>query len=306
MDRDEELQSVYREVLDELEEGLSALEGAPTEGPAVRDAQRSGLFHLGVAGGLAFFGCLPGIESEALFDDISDAAETRNLDQVGRIQKTVSARLRSQDPPNEPSRREGGLDLDAGFLQMLAVLNEARAARESCDAIRYSLMAGFLVGLLSPGSDWGIGYSHGSLKDAVLAAHDQSPERASAWVKAESITPWEQEGESVDKDPRSLLLEWLGQRLAAGHRFSSPMFFSSSGETEDQRRDREAGERAYYDREEASIHRAQNFGKRIGGGGDEAIWVPGSYSLNRALVLESHKEDHSDKGDREAGRASRE
>ncbi len=77
------------------------------------------------------------------------------------------------------------------------------------------------------------------------------------------------------------------------------MFFRVEGETEDERRDREAGERAYYDREEASIQRAQNFGNRIADPGGDGISVPVSYSLNRALVLGSHEEDRPVDGDHE-------
>ena len=299
MDSDERPRSVYRKILNALEEGLSCLERPPAAGPDVHDAQRSGMFHLGAAGGLAFCGRLPGIDSEALFDDISDAAEKRDLDQVGQIRRTVAARMRSGDPPNEPSPGKGGLDLAAGSLQMLAVLNEARTVREHRDAIRYSLMAGFLVGLMSTRSRWGLRYRHGSLKDAVLAAHDRNPERARTWVRAESITALEQQGETEDTDPRSLLLRWLGARLAAGYRFSCPTFFHVVGETEEKRRIREAEERAYYEREEASIQRAQNFGRRIAGPDGEGILVPISYALNRAYVVGSHEEDHSVDGDHE-------
>ena len=109
----------------------------------------------------------------------------------------------------------------------------------------------------------------------------------------------ERQGESAGTDPRALLLQWVGARLAAAHRMSSPTFFHSVVETGDERRDREAGERAYYDREEASIQRAENFGKRIAGRDGEGIRVPASYSLNRALVLESHEEDHPVDGDHE-------
>ena len=154
MDRDERLRSVYGKVLNTLEEALFWLERPPAEDPDVHDAQRSGMFHLGTAGGLAFFGCLPGIKSEALFDDISDAAEKRDLDQVGEIRRTVVARLRSDHPLDEPSPGKGGLDWAAGVLQMLAVLSEARTAREESDAVRYSLMVGFLVGLMSGRSGW--------------------------------------------------------------------------------------------------------------------------------------------------------
>ena len=60
------------------------------------------------------------------------------------------------------------------------------------------------------------------------------------------------------------------------------MFFHKVGETEDQRRALEAEERAYFDREESSTQRAQNFGKRISTPEGEGISVPASYALNRA------------------------
>ncbi len=293
MDCDERLGSVYGKILNVLEEALFWLERPPAEGPDVHDAQRSGMFHLGVAGGLAFSGCLPGIKSEALFDDISDAAEKLDLDQVGRLQRTVAARLRPNHLPDEPSPDKSGPDWAAGFLQMLAVLNEARTAREEGVAVRYSLMAGFLVGLMSE-VPWSseVRYRHGSLKDAVLAAHDRNPESARSWVKAQSIMARERQGESASTDPRALLLEWVGDRLAAADRLSCPMFLRAEGETEDERRPREARDRTYFDSEEAAIQRAQNFGKRIAGPDSEGIWVTGSYSLNRALVLGSHEENH--------------
>ena len=72
--------------------------------------------HLGTAGGLAFSYRLPRIGSEATpFDDISDAAEQRGLDQIDRIRRAVGATLRSD---RHPCRM--GLGWDAGSLQMLA------------------------------------------------------------------------------------------------------------------------------------------------------------------------------------------
>ena len=74
----ERRRSMVREVLKALDEAVSWLERIPAEGRDEDDAERSGAFHLGSAGGLAFYGLLPGIESDALFDDISDAAEERD------------------------------------------------------------------------------------------------------------------------------------------------------------------------------------------------------------------------------------
>ncbi len=292
MDRVEQLRSAYQDVLRALNRALSLLERPPAEGPNVHDAQLSATFHLGESGGLAFSGLLPGIGSEALFDDISDAVEEWDLDEIGRIQRAVATRLGADRLPDEASPGRAGLNLEAGYLQMLAVLNEARTARNEGDDVRYSLMSGFLVGLMSEMSRWGIQYRHGTLADAVLAAYDRNLERAREWVRAESIEARKEQEESEGADSRPLLLGWVAERLAAANRFSCPTFFRSANETKEQRGAREASERAYYEREESSIQRAQNFGKRIARGDDDGIWVPTSYSLNRALVLESHEDDH--------------
>ena len=128
---EERLRSVNERIQHELEEALSCLERPRGEDPKRDDARRSGMQHLGTAGGLAFSFRLTGIGTATLFDDISDAAEQRDLDQIGRIQRAVAARLSADRPPDEPSPGRGGLDLEAGPLQMLAVLNEARTGAES-------------------------------------------------------------------------------------------------------------------------------------------------------------------------------
>ncbi|WP_420462439.1 hypothetical protein [Candidatus Palauibacter sp.] len=278
MDR-EERRSAYRMVVQAFDEARSCQD---------RDEAES-LFHLGRAGGIAFDRYLAGIEAAALFDDISDAAETRDWDQVRRIKKAILSMPRSDPDPEEHASGEDSPDWTSGYLQMGAVLGEARLAREEGDAHRDSLMAGFLVGLMGRESGWR--YEHGPLGDAVLAAYDRDPERANLWVEAQEIRPRERADESPETDKRHLLLRWVGERLAAGHRFSEPLFSHSVGETEDERREREAWEGAYFEREEASIRRAQNFGRRIAGRDVKGIWIPGSYALNRALVLGSHEGD---------------
>ena len=190
MCHDKQLRAVWDEILKSIEEALSCLERPSPNLPDAHDAQRSGMFQLGVAGGLAFSHGLLGFGSEALFDDISDAAEREDLDQIGRIRRSVAARLGLDEPP--PARR--GSNWEAGPLQMLAVLSEAREAREEGDAVRFSLMAGFLVGLLSEELGMVIRYRNGYLKDAVLAAHDRNPEMARSWVDAESIEAREWQG----------------------------------------------------------------------------------------------------------------
>ncbi|MXW68175.1 MAG: hypothetical protein F4Z72_14410 [Gemmatimonadales bacterium] len=287
-DRAERRRSMYSKVLEALDEAQSWLERTPAEGGDERDVARSGAFHLGVAGGIAFRGRLPGIESDALFDDISDAAEERDPGRADRIRKGILARLEPGQPPDESPSDEVGLDLEAGFLQMLAALNEARRAWRESDRFRHSLMLGFLAGLLSLASPSRYG---SRLADAVIAVHSRDPRKARRWLEAESIKAEEWRGESADTDARALLLRWVGDRLAAGHRFSGPLWSRPVPETDDERRKREARERAYFDRQEASIQRAQNFGKRMAAEDGEGIWIPTSYAINRALVLGSQEEE---------------
>ena len=280
MDVDEWTRAAYGKVVDALDETLSSLD-RPAGGEAgTRGVSRKGMFHLGVAGGLAFSGRLPGIEEDALFDDISDAAEKRDPDQVVRIRESVAAR----PGPDDPRPGNHGLDWPTGPLQMLAVLNEACMARDERDAVRFSLMTGFLVGLIPERFRR---FQHGSLRDAVLAAHEPEIEAARAWVEAESIEAGERKGGAAGADPRALLLRWVRARLAAAHRLSSPLFLHRENESAEARRTREAGEREYFETEEASVVRAQNFGKRIADPELERLWLPGSYALNRALVLQS-------------------
>lgn len=288
MYHDTHVQSGYKKILKALTEVLSCLDRLPSEGPDEHETQRSGMFQLGVAGGLAFDHHLPGIESEALFDDISDAAERLDLGNIARIRRSVQAELGpdGSSDGHPPARR--GLDWPSDPLQMLAVLNEADAAREEGDAVRYSLMAGLLVGLMP--REFGLRYKLGSLRDAVLAAHNRSPEMARSWVETESIESWVLPEELAGSDdPRSLLKGWLGMCVAAAHRFSCPTFFGADA--------REIHE--HYEREEASIQRTMNFGKRIADPNREVISVPASYALNRALVLESLGEDRTIDDDHE-------
>ncbi|MDE2879380.1 hypothetical protein [Candidatus Palauibacter soopunensis] len=288
-DSAERRRSMYRKVLEALDEAQSRLERIAAEDSDERDVARSGAFHLGVAGGIAFRGRLPGIESEALFDDISDVAEERDPGRADRIRRGVVARLRPGQPPDESPLDEGGLDLEAGFLQMLAALKEARRAWGENDRFRHSLMLGLLTGLL--GAWPALRYGPGDLADAVIAVRSRDPRNARRWLEAESIEAEEWRGESADTDERALLLRWVGDRLAAGHRFSEPLWCHPVDETDDERRTRKARARAYFERQETSIHRAQNFGKRIAAKDGEGIWIPTSYAINRALVLGSQEEE---------------
>ena len=295
-DRAEWEQSIRLKALKALDEALFRFERVPAEGCDEDGAGWPAMFHLGMAGGFAFLGRLPGIESDALFDDISDAAEERDFGRVGRIRRRVQANLSCDRPCDKSDPGEGSLDLATGFLQMIPALGEARRAWREGDRSRHSLMLGFLVGLLHSHP---MPYGLGTLSDAVIAIHDRDPKCAREWVEAQSIEAREYRGRSANTDPRALLMGWLGARLAAGHRFSEPLWCHSVDETEDERRKREARERAYFTRQETSSQRAQNFGKRLAARDTEGIWIPGSYSINRALVLGSHEEERRADGEHE-------
>ncbi len=287
---------MYRDLLRALDESRLRMERLPADGGDDSDAMRLAAFQLGTAGGIAFSGRLPGVEQLALFDDISDAAEEWDLDRVDRIRLGVRARLVPEGPPDQEAGGENRLDWSAGFLQMLAALNEARRAWSEGDKFRCSLMLGLLAGLMH--CNPGLRYRGGSLRDAVIAAQSRDQEDARRWAEAEGITAEVRRREPVDTDARVLLLRWVGDRLAAGHRLSGPIFGHPIDETDQQRREREARERAYFEREETSVGRVQNFGRRISGGDGEGIAVPTSYAINRALVLQSHpqSEDPADDG----------
>ena len=281
---------MYRELLKALDEARSWLARSSAEGT---DEHAAGLaaFQLGMAGGIAFSGRMPGIERLALFEEILDAAEERDLGRVDRVRLAARTRLRSKYSLDQRASAEGSLDWSAGFLQMLATLNEARRAWSDGDEFRRPLMLGFLAGLMH----WepGMRYKGGSLRDAVVAIQSRDQESARLWVEAESITPVERQGESVDTDSRVILLRWVGDRLAAGHRLTGPLFMHPADESEEERRTREAHERAHFEREETSIQRAQTFGRSISGGDEPGIAVPTSYAVNRALVLQHHQGEGS-------------
>ena len=287
--------STYRKVLKALDQGIFWLEHVredspeTMEAPDAHDAVKRGIFHLGEAGGIAFSGHFAGTDSGALFDDISDAIELRDLDSTREIRNVVQRRSRSGRNPDEGVAVDEDLDWDTGYLQMLAALNESRQARDSGDLHRYSVMAGFLSGLMH--WDTGAGrHKQGSLRDAVIAAYNDGW-GAALWVEWEGIREARRMGGALDseEDP-DLLLRWVGLRLAAADRMTGPLFFSRDDETDDERDERESDERAYFVRCERSTQRAQNFGKRIASRDDDGVWLPASHALNRALVFESHKE----------------
>lgn len=243
---------------------------------------------LGIAGGLAFFGRLPGIESEALFDEISVRPRLgirTGSARSGRVWKTGRSPTapRPTFPRPGPPRLGGRVSADACRLGR-SVRSEVIGCRRPLSAhggvtrrshVRWSgtedpIPAGFTQGRGAgcPRSKPRTGkeLSGGGARDSGAAA-------GGIGRRGPAPPP-----PSLDR-----------RRPATGHRLSGPMFLCETDETEGERRARANEERRYFEKEEASIRRAQNLGRRIAGPDGEGVWVPGSYSLNRALVLESHE-----------------
>ena len=287
----------YRKVLRALDEAIFRLgrEGASDQGEAAGfgeyDGTRRGTFRLGEAGGIAFSAHLPATHSEALFDALSDAAEAGDLDRVRRVRALVESRLRSvtdagtEAEPGESPVRESpacaaaspaapgdGLDWDAGYLQILAVLHETRRAREDGAVRRYWIMTGFLAGLLH----WDTrpaGYESGSFQDAVVAACNEGWGQA-LWTEWETIRDdWLALDSPDAPEDADLLFRWQGLRLAAADRLAGTPFSSPVGGTATAPGRRWAAgpaagaessdEWSGFLRCERSTRRARNFGRRI-------------------------------------------
>ena len=269
MARAERQRSAYRKVLEALDEAVFRLGRVPAADPDDDGAERQGTFRLGEAGGIAFSAHFPGTSSGALFDEISDAVEAEDLDRVRQVRSLVESRLRSSDGAEGGVYAEDALDWDAGYLQILAALHETRQAREDGDAHRYWIMTGFLAGVLHSDARRARNES-GSLRDTVIAACNEGWGEA-LWVEWEGIREeWlSAEASGSGEDPE-LLHRWLGLRLAAADEMTGTPFSGRVGGTDGEASGGKSDERAGFLRCERSTWRAQNFGKRIASGDDEA------------------------------------
>ncbi|WP_419165622.1 hypothetical protein [Candidatus Palauibacter sp.] len=265
MTRGERQRSAYLKVLKALDEAVFRLGRVPTADPHDDGAERQGTFRLGEAGGIAFSAHFPGTNSGALFDEISDAVEAEDLDRLRQVRSLVESRLRSGEDADGGASAQDALDWDASYLQVLAVLNETRQAREDGDAHRYWIMTGFLAGFLHWDTRRGP-HEPGSLRDEVIAACNEGL-GATLWTEWEAI----QEEWLADDSPESpqdpdLLLRWLGLRLAAADLMTDSLSLSRVGGADDEGSEEASDERACFLRCERSTRRAQNFGRRRASG----------------------------------------
>ena len=258
----ERQRSAYRELLTALDEAIFWLARVPAAASHESGAERQGTFRLGEAGGIAFSAHFPGMDSEALFDDISDAVETDDLDAVRRVRSLVESRLRTEDHGTGDEKTAGdAFDWDAGYLQILGVLNETRRARDDGDAHRYWIMAGFLAGLLHwderPGE-----HEPGELHDAVIAATSDGWGE-NLWLEWEALRDeWlARHAPDAPEDPE-LLFSWTGLRLAAADVVTDSLSSRGARRPGDEPSDPESEEVCFL-RCERSTWRAQHFGRRL-------------------------------------------
>ncbi len=272
----ERQRSAYGELLTALDEAIFWLARVPAAAPHESGAERQGTFRLGEAGGIAFSAHFPGMDAEALFDDISDAVETDDLDAVRRVRSVVESRLRSEgDAAGDGGAGGDGIaedafDWDAGYLQILGVLNETRRARDDGDAHRYWIMAGFLAGLLHwderPGE-----HEPGELHDTVIAATSDGWGE-NLWLEWEALRDeWlARHAPEAPEDPE-FLFSWMGLRLAAADVVTDSLSSRGARRPGDEPSDPESEEVCFL-RCERSTWRAQHFGRRLAdpraGGGD--------------------------------------
>lgn len=239
------------------------------------NAERQGVFHLGEIGGIAFETGLPGIESDALFLDVSNAIEAWDTARFGRLQDHIlrlaeGAEYGGYDSPRD---REGdSVNWDADWLPFGAAANEAVQGQKAGDSHRFALMCGFAAGMFW--SEPGAHHGRDEFEEWLKAMKDG----ADSDIGVPPDTTY-QGGTIVDmvvdgyRDDRVELVQWAAGRAAVGHRFSS--WYPS--EEEDLRE--------CLEREERSVQYAQNFGLLVARRDDVTIRIPSSAGIQRAAAL---------------------
>ena len=271
----------FQKLTEALSRAASLLDGFRT---AQEDAAQQGVFHLGEAGSIAFEAGLPGIDSDAVFKDVSDAVETWDMAEVRRLQRHVTALAESigeveDDRAGEEAEAES-LTWECDWLQFGAATNEAKAGKAG-DSHGLALMCGFVVGMMwhHPGPY----YDRGTFREWEEATRDDPDSDVCVSLDTDygggTIVETVFDGY---RENRLELSQWAVGRLARAKPWSS----SYSGEEEELR--------AYFELEERSVEYAQNFGLRIGRSGDDSLRVPHSYIMQRVAVLSAIQERESE------------
>ncbi len=246
-------QSQLERLAEAMSRATSLLDGFQTSS---KDARGQGAFHLGEAGGIAFDAFLPGVESDALFKDISDAVENWNIAKVRRLHRhatalAASARGSGDDAARAASGNEGH-PWECSWLQCEVAVIEARDALEARDSHRLALMSGFVAGMM-----WcfpGPYYDSRSFRHWVQATREYPDSDIDVPPDAEY-----RGGTILDTvldgyfEHRLELLQWAEALLRRADKWNG----GYPSELEDR-----------------SVRYAQNFGLRIARGGDDSVRVP--------------------------------
>ena len=244
---------------------------------ALGDGGSHAAFHCGEAGGIAAATGIFGVKALELCDDISDAYENNDWDFLRYILSELAERPDDGGEEFYARTREAGIDWDARG----AALDDAlRSLDEGDDPVRYSLMIGFVSGLMfrDPGPTYdaaevirGIaGYhagNHPQLNNGVR-------ERVVAAIGPECDEITIRDGIVKGHDANcSELVEWVRARVAAGVRMTDPMAFMPP-----------ARAARYYEEQVRTMRWAQNFGLHNARAKDESVAIPNSMAINYYLM----------------------
>lgn len=221
-------------------------------------------YHVGKAGGVAAAIGETGTLSEWFCDAISNSYELFNFAEGGGEESADT------NPEGVENASKNIANLEGDFARLIEVLekaqeddpsgednaaprlsweeygvalNEAKVAREAGDGLRYSLMIGFVCGMMF--WDPGPCYEEGSILQAIEEGYEK---------------------DDLDK------LEWAGARLVAGHRHSDPSPFM-----------KKAAYDRYMERKLGTMRWVQNFGLQAARKGDDGVAVLNSMMINHAL-----------------------
>ena len=235
-----------------LSRAASLLDGFQTSS---KNAEKQGLFNLGEAGGIAFDTFLPGLESDALFKDISDAVEDSDIAKLRRLRRHVTALAESREDGAREESENNNYTWECGWLQCEAAAIEATNALEAGESHRFALMCGFVAGMMwrSPGPYYGSrSFQHWveTTRECPNGEIDVPPD---AEYGGGTILDTVLDGYFGH---RLELLQWAVKLLGRAHNWSAGY---PSGEEE---------LRACLKLEDRSLRYARNFGLRIARRGD--------------------------------------
>ena len=240
-------------------------------------------FHCGEAGGMAAAAGVFGVKSLELCDDISDAYENSDWDFLGYILSELEDRPAARAEGPHARTREVGPSWDVSG----AVLDDALRSLDGDDPLRYSLMIGFVSGLMF--RDQGPTYGTADIMSGIsqYSASDRPQSKGSVEERvAVAIGTGSAEITIRDcilrghgADCRELI-EWARQRVAAGVRLNDPMPFMPA--------DKAA---RHYEERVRMMRWAQNLGLRSARVRDESVSVPNSMAINYGLLTGSADPD---------------